>query len=349
MLKKIFFGFIAVAGLASCNSDYKNWESPQANPQHELASMQYTVTLATNSCVVDNFAEGDSIQMLNVSTGDNVEMSSYTLELNGGNDASYNVYASAAGKVAVDDLSAAAIYLFDRQVVARELLCNVWATAKVTTDDGVVDVPVHATDSQTISITPRTSKFNEWIYVAGNHQGWSPATGAALQSPNEDGIYTGFTPLDGSFKFTKIRDWQGDWGFDAFADPGIFTNDGGNLNCTDPGYYYLTVDLVSGKIEATKVVFGLVGPATAGGWDAGQYTVMEYDATENGWVVETELQADEFKFTTNGNWNINLGGSADNLELGGGNLRIAEAGTYLIVLKPGRETSDKMTCTITKQ
>lgn len=355
MLKKIFFGFIAVAGLASCNSDYKNWESPQSNPQHELASMQYTVTLATSSCVVDNFAEGDSIQMLNVSTGDNVTIPSYTLELNGGNDASYNVYASAAGKVAVDDLSAAAIYLFDRQVVARELLCNVWATAKVTTDDGVVDVPVHATDSQTISITPRTSKYGEWYYIVGNSTGWGFDAVPSLRSPNNDGEYTGYAYLDGGFKVAPGKAWGGDFGYYAFTtlSDNITASDDGNL-VVDAGVYYIEMSLVTNSMKVTKITnMNIVG--SLNGWNQADDSMqMAWDAAKGAYVkTVTVTSSEQFKFTANNAWTLNFGGN-DNVEpstmyndlvQGGKNLAISE-GTWTISLYPGRINTEYVYCTI---
>ena len=67
------------------------------------------------------------------------------------------------------------------------------------------------------------------------------------------------------------------------------------------------------------------------------------------WEITTALNADEFKFTTNGSWDINLGGDAANLEENGPNLRVNEAGTYTIKLYPSRAQSDKMYATIVKQ
>ena len=76
--------------------------------------------------------------------------------------------------------------------------------------------------------------------------------------------------------------------------------------------------------------------------------VMTYNMADDCWEITTDLVANEFKFTTNGSWDINLGGSVDDLSEGGGNLSIAEAGNYTIKLYPSRSTNDKMYCTITK-
>lgn len=207
--------------------------------------------------------------------------------------------------------------------------------------------------------------FSEFIYVPGNAQkyntsaagmpewGWTPELAPALRSANFDGVYVGFAYMDGEFKFTKERNWSAEYNYDSFNtyDP-IFTGEhgtGGNINCTEAGYYRLVADVAGGSLKATKLTWGLVGPATPGGWDAGAYTVMTYNMADDCWEITTDLAADEFKFTTNGSWDINLGGKLDDLSEGGGNLRIDEAGKYTIKLYPSRSQSDKMYATIVKQ
>ena len=217
--------------------------------------------------------------------------------------------------------------------------------------------------TMTYEITPLN--FEEFIYVPGNAQkyntsapgmpewGWTPELAPALRSANFDGIYVGYAYMDGEFKFTKERNWNAEYNYDSFTTYGsMFTGQsgtGGNINCTEPGYYRLVADVANGSLNATKVTWGLVGPATAAGWDAGSYVVMDYNMADDCWEITTALNADEFKFTTNGSWDINLGGDAANLEENGPNLRVNEAGTYTIKLYPSRAQSDRMYATIVKQ
>lgn len=217
--------------------------------------------------------------------------------------------------------------------------------------------------TMTYEITPLN--FEEFIYVPGNAQkyntsasgmpewGWTPELAPALRSANFDGVYVGYAYMDGEFKFTKERNWNAEYNYDSFTTYGsMFTGQagtGGNINCTEPGYYRLVADVANGSLNATKVTWGLVGPATPAGWDAGSYVVMNYNMADDCWEVTTALNADEFKFTTNGSWDINLGGDAANLEENGPNLRVNEAGTYTIKLYPSRAQSDKMYATIVKQ
>jgi len=207
--------------------------------------------------------------------------------------------------------------------------------------------------------TIEAMSFEEFIYMPGKGQkyldktewGWNPGTAPALRSARFDGKYTGFAYLDSEFKFTKARNWDGgeyNYGsFNNYSDG--FTGEGtGNINLNGEGFYYIEADVANSKFTATAVTFGLVGPATAGGWDAAQYSVMTYDKDNDAWTITTDLNADEFKFTTNGSWDINLGGTADDLDFGASNLRIEEAGNYTITLKASRTNSPKMFCTINK-
>ena len=206
--------------------------------------------------------------------------------------------------------------------------------------------------------------FEEYIYVPGNAQkyntsaagmpdyGWTPELAPALYSANSDGKYEGYAYMDGDFKFTKQRNWNAEYNYESFTsyDPIFSVGEGTNINCSEPGYYRLVADVANGSLTATKLTWGLVGPATAGGWDAAAYTVMSYNMADDCWEITTDLNADEFKFTTNGSWDINLGGnSVDDLTEGGPNLRINEAGTYTIKLYPSRTQSNKMYATIEKK
>ena len=214
----------------------------------------------------------------------------------------------------------------------------------------------------TYEITPLN--FAEFIYVPGNAQkyntaapgmpewGWTPELAPALRSASFNGVYEGFAYMDGDFKFTKERNWNAEYNYNDFSSySSMFKlGDGSNINCTEPGYYKLVADVANGSLTATKLTWGLVGPATAGGWDAPSYTVMRYNMVEDCWEITTQLNADKFKFTTNGSWDINLGGdSVDDLWEGGPDLVISEAGTYTIKLYPSRSQSDKMYATIVKQ
>lgn len=171
--------------------------------------------------------------------------------------------------------------------------------------------------------------FNTYIWQAGNGNGWgSPAS--PLYSPAGDGKYTGFMYLDGEFKFRSGEDnWNApDWG--KGASEGTLAEQAGNLSA-DAGYYKVEVDLGALTYKLTPITtIGIVGPAQAGGWDAD--TDMTYNKETGAWEATVELAADEMKFRANDGWDINWGGTENNLTQGGNNIKVATAGKYFIQL-----------------
>lgn len=216
---------------------------------------------------------------------------------------------------------------------------------------GTYDVYVSSTFDKVMFFEPgnEPAKYAEWIYVPGNHQGWAPVSAPALRSEAKDGIYTGFINFNGDFKFILARNWDdGEYNstnFTAFADGFAPSTDGTNI--TAPvGYYYVKADVPGQKLDATKVVWGVVGTA-AGSWDVDMD--MAWDDTKKCWAATVELVAGEWKFRANDDWGINLGGSMDDLTMDGGNMNLAEGGTYVIELYTDRASSEKYYCTVTKQ
>ena len=209
----------------------------------------------------------------------------------------------------------------------------------------------------TYTITPLN--FQEYIYEAGVNNDWG-AVAQPLYCPDGNGTYTGFFYAQdadwsggkGAFKFTgAFNDWsQGNYGTGAINADGLsgtLIDDGGSGNVlADPGFYQAEVNLANMTYKLTPITtIGIVGPAQAGGW--GDDTDMTYNKETRAWEATLELAADELKFRANDGWDINWGGSVDNLTAGGANLKIAEAGTYFVQLFATCET--KSYCKITKK
>ena len=174
------------------------------------------------------------------------------------------------------------------------------------------------------------------IYVPGAHQGWDPATAPQLASVNSDGTYEGYVNFKealNQFKFTEGPNWDANWG-DTGAD-GTLDAGGDNIVAAEAGYYKLNVDLNAKTYSVTKTDWGVIGNATAGGWDSDQN--LTYDAETDTWSADLNLTVGEIKFRANDVWDINLGdnGADGTLEAGGANIAIAEAGEYKITLKLG--------------
>ena len=200
----------------------------------------------------------------------------------------------------------------------------------------------------TYTITPLN--FQEYIYEAGVNNDWG-AVGQPLYCANQDGIYAGFfyaqdadwSEGKGAFKFTgAFNSWnEGNYGTGTINDDGLsgtLIDDGGSGNVlATPGFYKAEVNLAEMTYKLTPITgIGLIGPAQAGGWDTD--TDLTYNPETRAWEGTIELAADEFKFRANDGWDINWGGTIDNLTQDGPNLKIETAGKYFIQFFPICET-----------
>ena len=196
----------------------------------------------------------------------------------------------------------------------------------------------------TYTITPLN--FQEYIYEAGVNNDWG-AVEQPLYCADGNGSYVGFFYAQdadwsggkGAFKFTgAFNDWsQGNYGtgtINADGLSGTLIDDGGSGNVlAEPGFYRAEVNLAEMTYKLTPISgIGIIGPAQAGGWS--EDTDLTYNSETKAWEGTVELAADEFKFRANDGWDINWGGTADNLVQDGANLKITEAGTYFIQFYP---------------
>lgn len=195
-------------------------------------------------------------------------------------------------------------------------------------------------EKTTLKVTPfdATVAFPV-MHVPGDYQGWDPANAmTVLYSENFDNKFKGFVHIIGGsreFKFTEGPNWDvnyGDTGADNKLDSG-----GDNIKVAADGTYEINVDLTAKTYTIGAVKrWGIVGSATAGGWDAD--TPMDaFDKVTNSLKITTNLKAGEFKFRANNNWDNNYGGSNGELTAGGSNIAIPSDGNYTITLYFGAE------------
>jgi hypothetical protein len=195
--------------------------------------------------------------------------------------------------------------------------------------------------------------FDPYVYFIGATDGWANAE-QKLALTSEEGIYTGYiycadpNGWGNEFKFQKV---PGDWGTEINTGhmTGGITGDagdgGGNFKVTaGEGVYYFTLDLANNTFNAVKVQnMNLVG--SFNGWNPGDDAQqMTWDAENYCFVITgAGVDADGWKFTINNAWDINLGGTIDNLVANGDNLGVV--GTT-IKLYPTRKGADKIYCTV---
>ncbi len=188
--------------------------------------------------------------------------------------------------------------------------------------------------------------FGPYYYEIGNESSWSASH--ALYGANFDGKYVGYYYLNGEFKFKPN---EGDWNYDLERNDGA-DNLSGNLstegagNCPDPGagFYQINLDAAAMTYQLVAANIGIVGSGV-GSWDVD--TNMTYNTETGAWEYTGAIEAGEIKFRMNGGWDFNWGGELDNLVHNGGNIAIAEAGTYFIQFFLSYEGNNS--CTITKQ
>lgn len=195
----------------------------------------------------------------------------------------------------------------------------------VITQAGTVKVEVNMLDLS-YSIT---SAF-PYIYTPGPANGWSFENNMLLSTTDYIN-YTGFVYVDGEFKMTGQAAWSPlDWGGDA---DGNMVPGGPNIKVETSGLYYVTANLTDLKYTITHITaIGLIGGFNNWGGDV----EMTPSADFKTWTADIEVaEPTEWKFRMNNGWDVNLGGAADNLTVGGDNLKFDAAGTYTVTLNLG--------------
>lgn len=343
MLKKIFPVAVLALMLTACTDDYTDWQTPAQNGA--VSAIEGTMTIsATQTDLIDLATAGETVKLLNIQVPASAKVESFCITLTNVEDQkTYDLYTT-DGTVPTQDLNNAVINLFNREVVERLVVATVKADALVKGQEGEATVHYESDTPITLKLQCIPPTFTPYLWAPGEGNGWNHGAAERLYSPEQDGHYTGFVYVGGKFKLTTSSDWD-------------HTNYGGTLDHLDTGggdidagendVYYFNVDLNVGTATATPVKFGIVGNAV-GSWD--NDVMMEYDVAAGCWQKELDMTADTFKFRANNGWDLNFGGSFDNLTIGGADMTIAEAGTYIIRLYTGRKGSaDNIYCEVEKQ
>ena len=218
---------------------------------------------------------------------------------------------------------------------------------------GATNVLESISEKITVSIKSYSTDLPK-LAVAGNHQGWAPATAPLLAgSAYGRTDFEGFVWLNGEFKFIA-QSPNGTFAFPPAGGPDYGDNgdadnillETGEVNITRPaGYYRIRVntgtiaygsDFPAMRYKIDPTSWGIAGNATTNGWDGSM--PMTYDATTKKWTIITTLATQAapnngLKFKANGGWEINLGDSGANgsAEFNGDNIGTT-AGVYKITL-----------------
>lgn len=192
--------------------------------------------------------------------------------------------------------------------------------------------------------------YDPFIYFIGSTDGWKSSDQKLALVDEAKGVYTGYVYVadpNGAglqFKFQRVAgSWDNEINAGAFVSfGGAATNENGNIGVNaGEGVYYFDVNLSEGTITATKIeTMGLIGGFN--NWDGD--AVMTWNAEEYCFeATNVGVTADGWKFRVNGGWDINLGGSLNNLTAGGDNITVAG---NTVKLYPTRKTNDNIYCTV---
>lgn len=218
------------------------------------------------------------------------------------------------------------------KIVPAGVTSDIDARIKATVGDVVA--PVYSNVFSFKATTYRDIINYPSLWIAGNFQGWSPATAPKIASKNSNGQYEGyiyFNDANPEFKIVKGPDWSaGDYGM---VNSTTLSNGGNNVKLTNgAGVYRLKVNTTAMTWENLKVNWGLIGDATAGGWDTD--SDLTFNPGTGVWTLTTNLKVGEIKFRANDGWDLNMGDNNNDgvPDEGGNNIKIAAAGNYTITL-----------------
>ena len=207
-----------------------------------------------------------------------------------------------------------------------------------------------STFTDTVYSSPITMKITPYLiivnypklWVPGSYCGWNHSAADFLYSVKSDNKYQGyiwFPDENTEFKLTKVAGWEPD---NTIGDPDasgtsgtlqIGNWGGNNIKVSGgPGYFKINADLNEAKYSWMKTDWGVIGSATADGWNSDQN--MTYDVANKVWTVTLDLVQGEIKFRANDSWDLNYGddGADGKLDPGGANIAIPAAGNYTITL-----------------
>lgn len=204
----------------------------------------------------------------------------------------------------------------------------------------------------TINVTPYEVIVVETpvLFLVGAPQGyyglseWTPTTAMEMRyiGNGTTKVFEGYVKVaaGNGFKFISAQaDWgtlTGNYGTISGAQDGNLENSGGSGDVkvaeTDgDGLYYVQVDIDNLTYKAVKMNWGIIGSATANGWDG--ETAMTYDFATNKYTITAALSTGELKFRTKNtgqyiygdDWKFNVGVSDPTVtyNAGSGNFPIA--------------------------
>tara|TARA_B100000683_G_scaffold46616_1_gene43229 strand:+ start:2293 stop:3609 length:1317 start_codon:yes stop_codon:yes gene_type:complete len=183
------------------------------------------------------------------------------------------------------------------------------------------------------SMTYTMEEYSWGIVGSATTNGWGGPDMMFHYNSFQDDWRTVVTLGDGEIKFRFNNDWGVNYGDDG-AD-GTMEANGANI-AVSAGHYLVTMNLNTQSYTIEEMdVWGLVGSATANGWDGPNDKFMpDFGINEGYYYISGAVLTDgEIKVRQNDAWGVNYGddGNDGTLELNGANIPVS-SGTYNITL-----------------
>ena len=183
------------------------------------------------------------------------------------------------------------------------------------------------------SMTYTMEEYSWGIVGSATTNGWGGPDMMFHYNSFQDDWRTVVTLGDGEVKFRFNNDWGVNYGDDG-AD-GTMEANGANI-AVSAGHYLVTMNLNTQSYTMEEMdVWGLVGSATANGWDGpNDKFIPDFGINEGYYYISGAVLTDgEIKVRQNDAWGVNYGddGNDGTLELNGANIPVS-AGTYNITL-----------------
>ena len=221
-----------------------------------------------------------------------------------------------------------------------------------TGEAGGADIPVTAGwhkitfNAKTLdySIEAVTTTDYTNISLIGGFNGWAEDGSEIqlIQDANNSHLWKVETEIPaGELKFRANNSWSVNWGSDQGYPSGIGVSGGSNINIPEGGIYTFMFNDVSGEYfilsdGAVYSTVGVLGSATADGWDADQDLIQNPNNPYlfSGYVT---LLDGEAKFRADDLWDNDWGGALFPIGIGskGGSNIAAFAGKYFITINTG--------------
>jgi len=228
-----------------------------------------------------------------------------------------------------------------------------WGAASFPTGTGIQNgdnIPISAAGYYTVTFNDATGAFDFQLLTTpvfttvgiigdGTAGGWDTDTNLT-QDGTDPHVWAGsITFTDGSAKFRAEDAWTKNWGSDTYPS-GVGVQDGANIPVV-AGTYDVWFNDATGEyaIQSNSTKFttiGLIGTATAGGWDT-DTDLIPNPSNPFKYSAIIDLTDGEAKFRAENGWDFNWGASTFPSGVGiqnGPNIPV-QAGKYVVFFNSG--------------